>query len=197
GYAHVESYGPFPIADDDSESSAFPGLAKTVFVYGVAGAVTAYAVQWFANVHSYALNIGGRPSHAVLAFMYPTLEGAMLFAGIAAAALLSAAVASVVSCSNRSNRERLRADYERMRQQQRVGAYSASHAFADGMAMRTPPAGTVSREEMLLGDSVMSGKRRGVYLSQPPVAITPQLLRAGAYSFAVYCAACHGDDGSG
>ena len=42
-----------------------------------------------------------------------------------------------------------------MRRQQRVNAYGSAATFANGMAMRAPPAGTLSREDFVLGDSVV------------------------------------------
>ena len=54
-----------------------------VFLVGLLGAVVSYAVQWYADAWSYPLNIGGRPAHAVTAFIVPTFEGTILSAALA------------------------------------------------------------------------------------------------------------------
>jgi mono/diheme cytochrome c family protein len=67
-----------------------------------------------------------------------------------------------------------RLDFERMREQQRVDPYAASTLFADGLSMRTPPAGSIAvpRHD----------------------EITPA---RGRHDYEVFCAVCHGADGSG
>ena len=102
---------------------------------------------------------------------------------------------AVVAC--RPTTERRRVDFERMRQQQRYDDYGESRFFRDGMAMRTPPAGTISREELDLGEAATTGKTNGAYVARVPIAITPDLLVEGAQSFGIYCAVCHGEDASG
>jgi mono/diheme cytochrome c family protein len=67
-------------------------------------------------------------------------------------------------------------DFERMRQQQRVDPYSASALFQDGMAMRRPPAGAVA-----------------VAADEAPAAD----IERGRQQFDIFCAVCHGADGSG
>ncbi|HKN58484.1 MAG TPA: cytochrome c [Gemmatimonadaceae bacterium] len=89
------------------------------------------------------------------------------------------------------------ADFERMRAQQRYDSYASSAFFPDGKTMRTPPIGTVSREEAVLGDSVATGKRGGVFVANIPIPISPELARKARTDFKVYCATCHGEQGSG
>ena len=62
----------------------WPALAIPMFALGTIGGVAGYAVQWYANARSYALNIGGRPAHAALPFILPSLEALLLFAGLTA-----------------------------------------------------------------------------------------------------------------
>jgi mono/diheme cytochrome c family protein len=93
------------------------------------------------------------------------------------------------------NTERREVDFERMRVQQRVDAYAASAALPNGMAMQGPPAGTISREQNELGDSVAIGRRSAV--KAIPLPITTKLLNTGEHEFGIYCAVCHGADGSG
>ncbi len=51
---------------------------------GLFGGIASYAIQWYANAVSYPLNSGGRPSHAIPAFIPPTFEGTVLCAGLGA-----------------------------------------------------------------------------------------------------------------
>jgi mono/diheme cytochrome c family protein len=91
---------------------------------------------------------------------------------LAAAFLLAA---SGLSCTSEV--------YDPMERQPRYGAYRESALFDDGRAMRTPPAGTVSRE---------AAKD---LLAAPPV--TRALLEEGRHHFDVICATCHGLLGDG
>jgi hypothetical protein len=59
-------------------------LPVIVFVAGLLGGIASYAIQWYANAYAYPLNIGGRPAHAVPAFLIPTFEGTVLCAALAA-----------------------------------------------------------------------------------------------------------------
>ncbi len=95
------------------------------------------------------------------------------------APLLLTACSLVISC--RGSHERERADFERMRLQQRYTLYAASPSFANGQSMQSPPAGTVSREA----------------LATVPIVVTPQLLARGKDRFTIYCAVCHGAGGFG
>jgi mono/diheme cytochrome c family protein len=88
-------------------------------------------------------------------------------------------------------------DFERMRQQQRLDPYEASTLFADGMAMRTPPAGTVPHESSAASPAIATGVDRGAPVREIPLAITPELLASGQHHFDIYCAVCHGADGAG
>ena len=82
GYRDVETYAPFHVPDTGPASRS--RLPLVTFAAGVFGAATGYAVQWYTNVRSYPLNIGGRPIHAVPAFLIPTFESAVLCAAVAA-----------------------------------------------------------------------------------------------------------------
>ena len=85
GYQALESFSPFSVPGA-RELIAAPRsrLPVLVFLAGLLGAVAGYAVQWYVNVQSYPLNIGGRPTHAIPAFIVPTFEGAVLSAALAA-----------------------------------------------------------------------------------------------------------------
>jgi hypothetical protein len=85
GYQHLETYTPFPVPGVDRqlqlERSPIPAF---VFGGGLIGALLGYAIQWYANVYHYPQNIGGRPVHAVAAFIPVTFESAVLGAGLTA-----------------------------------------------------------------------------------------------------------------
>jgi ActD protein len=85
GYDRLETFTPF----DMPELDAPLGLARSkigwlVAAGGLVGMVLAYGIQWWANVHDYPLNSGGRPVHAMPAFLLSTFEGTVLFAALAA-----------------------------------------------------------------------------------------------------------------
>jgi mono/diheme cytochrome c family protein len=73
-------------------------------------------------------------------------------------------------------------DIDPLEQQSKFKAYSANAFFADGRAMRDPPAGTVPRERIL---------------DDEPVPVDAALLALGKESYTRSCAACHGTLGDG
>jgi mono/diheme cytochrome c family protein len=68
-------------------------------------------------------------------------------------------------------------DIDPMERQAKLLPYGKSDLFADGRAMRAPPAGAVPRERDLRGS---------------PPEVTPALLELGRARFDVVCAPCHG-----
>lgn len=82
GYSLLETYSPVPVLTGIPRSRSRLPLA--VFIAGAIGGVLSYAIQWYANVYSYPLDIGGRPAHAIPAFLIPTFEGTVLFAALTA-----------------------------------------------------------------------------------------------------------------
>ena len=72
-------------------------------------------------------------------------------------------------------------DLERMKDQPNARPYEASPYFADGRAMRPPPANTIP-----------FGQR-----NQPVPALDRALVERGRQRFDIYCAACHGRRGDG
>jgi hypothetical protein len=84
GYRKMDAYSPFPI----EEASEALGFHKTrvpliVLVGALLGGSGAYALQYWINVISFPLNIGGRPWHSWPAFIVPTFEMTVLFGGLA------------------------------------------------------------------------------------------------------------------
>ena len=83
GYAKLESYSAFPLAlEAPRRGGVWLALAIVTFAAGIAGGIGGYLVQWYTNAASYPLDVGGRPTHAAPAFVYPTLEAIILAAGL-------------------------------------------------------------------------------------------------------------------
>jgi hypothetical protein len=81
----MDAYSPFPV----EELAEALGFHKTrvpmiVLVGGLLGLATAYVLQWWINTIAYPVNVGGRPLHSWPAFIVPTFELTILFAGLAA-----------------------------------------------------------------------------------------------------------------
>lgn len=83
GYAGVDAYSPYPI-DGLSDALALDRtrIPLIVLIGGLLGGSGAYFMQWYANVFSYPLNIGGRPHHSWPAFIPITFELTVLFAAL-------------------------------------------------------------------------------------------------------------------
>ncbi len=85
GYERLETYTPFDVPGlDEHLGLRRSKIGWVVVAGGIVGLILGYGIQWWANVHNYPLNSGGRPVHAVPAFVFPTFEATILFAGFAA-----------------------------------------------------------------------------------------------------------------
>lgn len=85
GQRSIEYHAPVPLNDlDEMLAPARSTLPRLVLAGGVLGAIGSYAVQWYANVVDYPIDIGGRPVHAIPAFLVATFEGTVLVAALAA-----------------------------------------------------------------------------------------------------------------
>ncbi len=75
---------------------------------------------------------------------------------------------------------------------------NTSPLFADGRAMRKDPPGTVARGELDRSSVLWTGKQPdGSWASALPLPVDDALMARGRERFDIYCAACHGLDGSG
>lgn len=84
-YRELETYAPFDMPELDATLGRRRSrLGWFVAAGGLAGSIIAYGIQWWANVHSYPLYVGGRPAHAVPAFVPATFEGMILAASLTA-----------------------------------------------------------------------------------------------------------------
>lgn len=87
-----------------------------------------------------------------------------------------------------------------MQRQQKVKAYQPSTYWTDGLAMRTPPAGTVQfrAAAATLDPAVATGLGPdGKPVARSPLELSPDLLAVGRKRFDVHCAVCHGVLGDG
>ncbi|HEY2378754.1 MAG TPA: quinol:electron acceptor oxidoreductase subunit ActD [Gemmatimonadaceae bacterium] len=82
-YHDLETYAPFDIPElDEPLGLSRSRLGWLALTAGSIGLIASYGIQWWANVHSYPLNVGGRPQHAVPAFLLATFEGTVLAASL-------------------------------------------------------------------------------------------------------------------
>ena len=85
GYRGVDTFAPFDVAGADERLGLpAPRLGWFAAAAGAGGAATAYLVQWYTNAVAYPLNAGGRPPHAVPAFLPSTFETMGLAAAVVA-----------------------------------------------------------------------------------------------------------------
>src|SRR4051812_31244124 len=65
GYTKMDAYTPIPV-EGLSEVLNFRGkkVPTLMLLGGFTGATFGYMLQWFANVNSYPMNVGGKPFHS-------------------------------------------------------------------------------------------------------------------------------------
>lgn len=85
GYRKMDAYSPYPV-EGLAEAIGFEKtrVPLVVLIGGIAGGLTAYAMQYYSAVWDYPLNVGGRPLHSWPAFIPITFELTVLFAAFAA-----------------------------------------------------------------------------------------------------------------
>jgi hypothetical protein len=83
GYRKMDAYSPFPI-EEASEAIGFhkSRVPLVVLLGGLLGGLSGFALQYWINVIAYPLNIGGKPYDSWPAFIVPTFEMTILFAGL-------------------------------------------------------------------------------------------------------------------
>ena len=83
GYRCLDAYTPFPVEGLCEALGVRPTrLPWLVFAGGVAGAVLAYSMQWYAAAIAYPINVGGRPYNSWPAFVPIAFEMAALGAAL-------------------------------------------------------------------------------------------------------------------
>jgi Protein of unknown function (DUF3341) len=85
GIAHVEAYAPFPV-EGLSEALGLKNnkVALITLIGGLCGGLGGFGFEYWVNVISYPLNIGGRPLNSWPAFIPVTFELTVLGASLAA-----------------------------------------------------------------------------------------------------------------
>lgn len=85
GYRRMDAYTPYPL-EEAAEAIGFhhTRVPLVVLLGAILGGLTGYLLQYWINVSSYPLNVGGRPMHSGPAFIIVTFELTILFGGISA-----------------------------------------------------------------------------------------------------------------
>ncbi len=86
GYTKLEAYTPIPIEElNDIIHKKRTILPKLVLTAAFTGMGTGFALQYWASVLEYPLNVGGRPLATWPAFVVPSYELTILFSALTAA----------------------------------------------------------------------------------------------------------------
>ena len=84
GYRKMDAYAPFPVDGLAEALGKHNRVPLMVLLGGIIGGAGAYYMQWYANMVSYPINIGGRPIHSWPAFIPITFELTVLCAAVTA-----------------------------------------------------------------------------------------------------------------
>lgn len=91
GYCRLDAFTPYPMRDLEHVLGMPRSLINwVVFPIGLGAAALAYLLQWWTSVINYPLIVGGRPPHAMLAFVPITFEMGVLFSALTAVITLAA-----------------------------------------------------------------------------------------------------------
>ncbi len=86
GFTKVEAYTPVPIEElNDIIHKKRTILPKLSLLGGLAGLASGFALQYWASVIEYPMNVGGRPYASWPAFIIPSYELTILFSALATA----------------------------------------------------------------------------------------------------------------
>ena len=83
GYTRMDAYTPMPVEGlSDAIGYRNKQMPALMFMGGLFGCTLGYWMQWYANTHSYILNIGGRPYHTWPNFIVITFEATVLLCAL-------------------------------------------------------------------------------------------------------------------
>ncbi len=83
GYRCMDAYSPYPIEElHEALGSHHTRLPLVVLIGGLCGCIGGYALQYWASVIAYPVNIGGKPLHSWPAFIPVTFECTILVAAL-------------------------------------------------------------------------------------------------------------------
>jgi hypothetical protein len=81
GYTRLDAHTPFPLEELSEAMRLKPSILPfAVLAGGIAGGLLGFAMQYYATVINYPLNIGGRPLNSWLAYIPITFELTVLLA---------------------------------------------------------------------------------------------------------------------
>jgi len=83
GYHNFEAYTPYPIKDLDEIVPSWNLVPAIFFLGGLAGAITAWTMQYYIAAIDYPINVGGRPLYSWPSFIPILFELTVLFSGCA------------------------------------------------------------------------------------------------------------------
>ncbi|MFZ0918009.1 MAG: DUF3341 domain-containing protein, partial [Candidatus Udaeobacter sp.] len=84
GFRKMDGYAPFPVEGLAEALGKRTRLPLLVLIGGIIGGLSAYYMEWDANVISYPINIGGRPLNSWPAFIPIVFELTILAAALTA-----------------------------------------------------------------------------------------------------------------
>jgi hypothetical protein len=83
GYVSIDAFVPYPQLEiEEALGLERSNLSWVVFPVSLAAAGLGYFIQWACNAWDYPINVGGRPAHAVPAFIPITFETMVLLTGL-------------------------------------------------------------------------------------------------------------------
>jgi hypothetical protein len=85
GFRSMDAYTPFPVEElDEALGFKKERVALITLLGGLSGGTVAFVMQWYSNVISYPINVGGRPFFSWQAFIPVTFELTVLGAALSA-----------------------------------------------------------------------------------------------------------------